>query len=1383
MVSHSDSVKITPKKLSLNWKISNLATATPEELSESKSMVYNFSGYRAYADVVGVIDGESVALNYSNNEYKNVGQYQTMASLDPSYSNYELTAESIAWSITPYVLDFTWSFNGATKDVSNGKIPTFTYNASAVSVVASYAPLGTDVVNLVYSSSANDITEINASTENYKVTVASLDNGNYAIGANSSFEWKIDPKVVKVSWTSGDSTVYNGTYKGSVFTLDGVLDNNRFVGGSVNGTQAYFEITSVDSSIQYNFADKKLAINADTYTHNISAIYTYTGTEYTVDTNYTVEGTAKDLEIKKAPLTLVGWKYTNNGATASFSENSKLVYNTQLFEITNSIVENLFEREGVADEVYLVYEGNAATYYNESGYQASVSLGGAHAANYYISDETSVDWMIQQKPITVEWVTNNFEYISRNSYFNQYANPISGATTDDDLKVYSLDYISFSYEDNHQSKAGKYTAKIVSISNNNYKLVENATYDWEVAKKVIDISWDTNSFTYNGSVQQPIGFYSGNDYVLVSEYEVTESKNVGTYTVKAIALDNANYELSTSSKIAHNYTINPRVINFTWGYNDDRTTAANYTYDGISRVVNAYADIVAGDTVNFTYSELSGTVDRTIRNAGTYSFAITSIDNENYVLNGDSTGTTITLTVSPRVINLVWKFDNNTSSAGNYTYAGEKKTIAAYVNNLCGTDVVNLSYNTDDFELLNAGTYSYEVTGCDNANYALPATTSKSITVSQKELRFTWYFGNDTTNIASNFTYDGFTYTVNAFANNLCGDDEITLVFDKANREVCDAASYTFNVTGISGEDAINYKLPTSSSYYRKSITVSKQTVAITWAGETAITYDGNAHSLTATLKGTYKGSPVTITPVYSSGVNSYTDAGSYTIKVSGLEDSSNYALPSSGTSKDLKISRQAVTVTWTGSTSVVYDGYMHYLTATVKGADDNKNIEFNYNNSNTNGFSNAGSYDISISLNNANYTIEGQTTGKKLDITPQEVEIEWAFDKNIVYDGNYHYATATVKGADDGKTLATIYSGNNGFIDAGTYAITVSSTGNSNYKLPTDGSATVNITIAPQPVTVVWTYTGEIMYDGLSHAPEAVINAKNTGETVSFSYSSTNTITNVGTLSRSIKLSSNNYTLEGMTGSDTGTVTIIPQTVTISWDNVGTITYDGASHRPVATVRGTLDGKTVSSLSYSNTKYISNAGETTTRTVSIANGNYTLEGCEGETSGTLTIEKQRVKITWTGATSAVYDGTEHSLVATVRGYDNDVNVSCTYDGLNYGRDAGVYNIGLVLSDSNYTLEDCVGDTQKTLTITPQSVVITWTGAGEYEYDGSTYTLTATVKGMDDHQEIRFNYTADSVNQFINAGTYTATVEQLLDSNYTLDGAILSATTTITAQE
>ena len=106
-----------------------------------------------------------------------------------------------------------------------------------------------------------------------------------------------------------------------------------------------------------------------------------------------------------------------------------------------------------------------------------------------------------------------------------------------------------------------------------------------------------------------------------------------------------------------------------------------------------------------------------------------------------------------------------------------------------------------------------------------------------------------------------------------------------------------------------------------------------------------------------------------------------------------------------------------------------------------------------------------------------------------------------------------------------------------------------------------------------------------------------------------------------------------------------------------------------------------------------------------------------------------------------------------------------------------------MLSDSNYTLEDCVGDTQKTLTITPQSVVITWTGAGEYEYDGSTYTLTATVKGMDDHQEIRFNYTADSVNQFINAGTYTATVEQLLDSNYTLDGAILSATTTITAQE
>jgi len=1466
MESYSNSVRIAPKKLALEWNIKDLGSSESTKLTANKTVAYNFAGFKAYADIVGLVEGENAVLTYVNDEKKNAGQYQTTASLDPSYSNYELTTESIAWSITPYVLDFTWSFNGVVKNVSNGNVPTFTYNASAVTVTPGYTPLGTDIVNISYSGTANDTVKTNANVSNYKVAVASLDNPNYAIGANSSFEWKIDPKVVNVTWVLNSGATYDGTYKGKVFSINGVLDNGRFVGGTVNGAQTYFEIASLDSSTQYSFADKKLAINAGTYTHNVTAIYTSDGLSgYTVDTNYTVDCTSKSFKIEKAPLTLAGWTYSNNGSSAAFNESSRLVYNTKPFEIRNAIVESPFERESIADDVYLVYSGHTATNYNENGYKATVSLGGAHASNYYINDEVSVDWAIQQKPITAVWESNSFIYVSRNSFYNQTADPVFGATADDDLKVYDVDQGMthfFSYEGNQQAKAGQYTAKIVSIINSNYKLVENETYGWEIAKKVIDITWSASSFTYNGAVQTPVGSYTGNDTVYVSEYDMEASKNAGAYTIKALALDNPNYELSTASKVEHNYTINPKVINFTWGYNGNTSGASNYEYDGSSRAVNAYHDAFAGDVVNLTYSEPVGITDRTIHDAGAYTFTVTGIDNDNYVLNGGSNGTSITLTVSPRAINLTWGFDGNKTGAAGYEYTGITKTISAYVSNLCDGDNVVLSYNTDDFDLLNAGTYTYQVTGCDNDNYVLSTGTSKSITVSRKVLSFEWIFGADTTKKASHFTYDGEIYTVNAYAKNLCGNDGITLVYDKANRDICNAGSYPFTITGITGEDAANYVLP-SSSYCQHTVNVSKQTLTIKWNGETSVTYDGSKHSLIATLTGTNKGEPINIAPIYQLGENGYTNANTYTIKVTGIEDSTNYQLPTADTSRTLVIKKQPVKVTWAGATTVTYDGNPHALTATVKGANDSNPIEFNYNHANTNSFTAAGNYDITITLNNPNYTAEGQTTGKRLVINPQLVEIEWTYDKNIVYDGQYHYMTATVKGASDGKTVSSFtYSGSNGFINAGTHSVRVSSTGNGNYKLPTDGSDSMEITIAPQPVTVTWSNIGNIMYDGYSHSPIATIKAKNTGETVSaFNYTGTSAITNVGTITRTITLTNSNYTLDGMTGSNKGTVTIIPQPVRINWTGIGTMIYDGEQHRPTATVRGINSGADVS-FRYSSDAYITNAGESTTRTITLTNSNYTLENCEGETTGTLAIEKQRVRITWSGAEVVTYDGISHSIVATVKGYNDGRVVSSTYKTVNYGTNVGAYDIEVLLSNTNYTLEDCEGVTEKTLTINPQSVVISWNGAtsvtydgayhkliatvkgsidnsnvsfvyetensgknagdylisialdddnytlencegvtektltinpqsvviewtgeGEFEYDGEEHTLTATVKGADDGANVYFNYTDDSVTEFTEEGTYTATVEELLDSNYTLEGATITATATITAAQ
>ena len=1207
-------IKIKKQVLKIDWYINDKSTtADPARFSDAQEFAYNYFGYDVSAEISGIVNSDGVVLNLVNaKDIKNAGTYTTTAklvSMDADVNkNYEFVETSITWKITPYVVNFTWNKNGEAVNVSNGKVPNYTYDKNEIRFAPVYKLLGDDTITISYASGYGDIAKTNASTTNYKVKISDLGNGNYVIGEGASFEWKINPQTISINWSASNvlKSTYNGDAHGIKFTVSGLVDiDGRYIsayidndGTTVNWNNYTFDTKS--DKTEYSISGINYIVNAGEYVVYFDGkLYNSDGT---VDPNYEIKCDQQTITVEKAPITLAGWQYTNGTSqNIAYTSGTTLIYNAKDYIFSNSIKAGLCQRNGVTDSVSLAYSVQSAR--NANSYTTTVTLTGTHANNYYIVSGDQVSWKIDPKVISVDWIVNEFVYNNDNK--TQNATYSTAGATADDLMVYAGDSLTLSYSGNKYKNAGTYTAEITSLGNSNYTLADSSkTYTWSIAPQPITIKWSADSFTYNGAVQYPTASYSSS--VRVTEYEMVQSKDAATYTIKPksnTALNDSNYIIAPESLVAHTYTINPKPVTFSWGFDSNKTNASNYEYDGVSRVLNAYvSNLCSGDTVNVTYNQ--SLTERTLHDAKSYTASVKSIDNKNYVLQSDST-TSKTVTVSKRNITLSWIFtiDGSVASASNYTYDGKTRVVSANITNLCTGDTVTLNYTQSQTSrtIKNADAYSFSISsigGTDAKNYQLNSGTSKDITVSKKELRFDWYMttGGTKSDLA-NITYDGKTYTVTAVPTTatLVSGDSVTASLDVTNFKNAQDKKYSFTVTGLTGADAKNYSVPTSSSYKMKSITVYKQTVSIQWydenntpvSGTKSIVYDGRSHAFTAKVTAISNGSTVTLTPTYKNGTNSATNASTsaYAFEVSGLSDSTNYQLPSSGTKFNLQINAQPVKITWSGATQVTYDGQSHGLSATVVGANDGKAVNFTLSNNNQ---VNASTYTVTVNLSNSNYTVTGSEYTKQLVISAQTLTLKW-FDnngkqvsgnQNIVYDGKEHSLYAKAYNSNGDEIAITMSSGSRiTNVTSQTYKVSGLSVSTNNYKLPS--VVECKLTITAQPVKIVWTGAGTYNYNGQSRQLTAQVIGLNDGkiltETTDYTYNTTTaSITNAGSLTRTVSLKNTNYTIVGMQGSTSATIIISPVNVTVTWtvdgvvyeDGIATIGKDGYSHKPVVTIR-----------------------------------------------------------------------------------------------------------------------------------------------------------------------------------------------------------------------
>ncbi|MBE7080297.1 MAG: hypothetical protein E7371_03560 [Clostridiales bacterium] len=1213
-------------------------------------------------------------------------------------------------------------------------------------------------------------------------TKASLDETaypNYSL-TETTTKWHIKPLEIDVVWTVDGEAITADTnliYDGHEWTVvptyqlleDDTLTltyNNTANLKQTNKGDYALKITNTEN-VNYTLKNPECTwkINAKDVTLTWKPLDSYTYTGGYQGPQFTLNGVA-EADVDKIALT--AYTRYNGGAAAR----------TQSVAITSHEATQVYKFAVDANSGFAL---DAGTHKIEG---LKFYKNGVADNNYNISN--TYEYTIAKKTLTLTGVWNYTNTLGNGEYneftadqvvYNKNNYTLTTAIADgivDRLNDGVADEVELGYSNNRKSGAGDYTAKVTSLTGaqaKNYQLpTVNVECDWSIAPKVLVLSWSDADKVYSGFEQTQNATITNacdGDIIKLTYAQNHKATDAGNYTVNVTAIDNTNYTITGTANLTFNWTIKPMPIALTW--NTD-----NFTYNKTAQYPTAYYMSDKDGKISVTeYANTNAVAVTQNINAGTYTVQAKKLDNANYIIDESADKHLKEYTIKPFELTLTWFADGFADF--DLTYNRQERTITATANTF-GDDVVTLVYANNKFT--NAGTYTVTVgTALENDNYVLIHNT-KSVTVNPKLVTFAWTWddeGMQGGNVPT-FTYDGNPHTLEASAVGVIAGDTVTVNYAQATTSFTNKGTHTVTVNWISNN---NYTFVEESN----TLTIHPQKVKVTWTGETALTYDGNEHTLTASIVGADDGK----TLAFSYDTNGYTfkKADTHTVTISKLTDT-NYTLDGAvgGISKDLVIAKKVVEISWSGLENTYYKNGTYTAkptitnvclgdTVTVNSYSAEKESAYGAITNNSNSTTSAGEYKITATgLSNANYTLEGATdTEVTLSVAKQKVTIEWNSNADLVYNGNTRTLTAVVKGADDSVNISTSVNYEVTKDDAeatcktvGTYKFTITGLQNDNYTFEGTGEQLwETLTITPRVVTLNWsTYTG--YYNGENHTATATVTNRVTSDTVNLTYSGERTFKDAGTYTVSVvALDNDNYTLTGGTNLSTDLI-INQRPVTLNWTTYSGI-YDGAEHTATAGITNLVAGDVVS-LKYSTNTY-KNKG---TYTVSVEalegldNSNYTLTGGTN-LSTNLIINQRPVTLSWS-TYSGVYDGAEHTATAGITNLVGGDTVNLTYNGERTLKNVGERTVSVVaLDNDNYTLTD-VTNTSTTLKITQRAVTLNWTTYLDI-YDGAEHTATATVANLVEGDTVNLTY---SENTLKNVGELTVNVVALDNGNYTLTG-------------
>lgn len=786
-----------------------------------------------------------------------------------------------------------------------------------------------------------------------------------------------------------------------------------------------------------------------------------------------------------------------------------------------------------------------------------------------------------------------------------------------------------------------------------------------VAPKSIEgatITLEKDEFAYNAAEQSPkiTGVTLENwdetriTYVIKSGDKATDVSDRITLTIEGTG----NY----TGRATVEWKITPKTVKPTI-----EVASCTYTGDALEPTVTVKDDI--GNIIDQKEYEIFYSNNT---NAGTATVTIKDVDGGNYVLSEASKTFEITKAAAP------------TAAAGSLTITnGLHKTYSLDLSTLLPKLTAPCDYGTITYDkkvdtTLGVGTF---VTLVNGKTGELTLEANRSATDEGQ-------FGTITVTISTS-NYQDITLTVNVSAVNQIRpmpDGEITAtpitygdILSKSeisgkmkDPDTGDAVNGTFTwmdgtVKPDAGSNNATWTFTPDASYGGKyttntgtaTVTVNCKTVMVSGITASDKVYDGTTNAKlnfsNAKFAGILENDTLTVT---AKGVFEKADIGKQKVKISnfklGGDSAANYVLAKSGNQSETTatITAKEVTVTITPNGGTY--GSVAAAAANLSGAVDGENVPVTLTYTG-NGYNdtavpvNAGSYTVTASIANRNYTLTGNTTAAFV-IAPKAVTVSGITANDKVYDGTtdakLDCSNAQFEGILKNDTLTVTATGTLESAGVGERKVRISDltlggASAANYVLAESGNQTettanitakqITVTITPNGGTYGETITpATVTANGVVGEDAPAITLTYTGTANDGTkYTGTTPPTKAGTYTITATITNPNYKLDA--GTATAEFTVTKRSATVTPDNQSKV-YEEKDPELTYKGSGVLDGEMLKGITLARAKG-ENAGKyaiTATADAS-ANPNYDVTFAESM----FTIEPKSIK----GATAVLGKG------------------------------------------------------------------------------------------------------------------------------------------------
>ncbi len=726
-----------------------------------------------------------------------------------------------------------------------------------------------------------------------------------------------------------------------------------------------------------------------------------------------------------------------------------------------------------------------------------VMIGGERVETEQIGDRW---WFVQGEDWTYGVTFGDFLY---EATYNQ-GQPFQGSVQ---TSVYLVTGENTFESAGDYSQAGTYFVVAVIQASSDYAEARSERVYFTVLPQTLAVpTLENGVYAHGADVERPLSGFDAATMVITENnigVRIEENtyyifaQNAGTYYLRIVLTDGRNYRWEDG-------TANEQSLQ--WTIEQFKVTAPTLSAD----VSNAYSG--QKQTYSYTDSEykdyyhVAGTLSAT--DAGTYTVTAQLNDRSNYVWAGGGTAD-ISVTWTIAQATNAWKTGADQYARAGWTYgqavAEETLPVASF------GEVIVYYYLDANYEqpyrdvftpYTDAGTYYVVAEVAATENYTGLRVTG-SFTIARAENNWT-----------GNYSRADWTYGSAASAETLP-----TAQFGKA-----EAVYYTDADRTQAYTDAFGSATPAGTYYVtltvestgnhaaleaEASFTVNKAAAYAVWSDTSALVYDGQEKTVTASYSDVH-GAPVALTVSVAQGVVLHADEYTAQAQFATEDEQNNYTLQNGQTA--FTVSPKAITVNilpqgavYSGAVPVPSqqegDGY-EFAVRPVGG--DELNLSFALRD----GKADVGTYVIVGAWNNADYAVT--FAGGAFTVSPLEIVVTFASDMGGRY-GSVTAASATAAKADGGAAvegvLTLTYAGTpsgGAFTDYGTAvpqdagAYTVTAMTDANHAIVGSNSAPFNIGKAQITVGDVQSvpYNGALQKAAieLTGAPESGVTVVNEG-------------------------------------------------------------------------------------------------------------------------------------------------------------------------------------------------------------------------------------------------------------------------------------------------